>query len=430
MLWLALYASVVACKDDDLVLDPETAALVDALNLEAEPLSADPLQWTDEQLSVLNDVSGQSVIGLGEATHGTAEFFKAKHRIFRYMAEHHGYRIFAIEADFGESLFINEAVLNSDKSKIETLMRTRMHFWTWRTNEVRDLLYWMCDFNMGKPANEKVQYWGVDCQFNTYHPDLLLEYLVDVDVSFLAFAESTLMEAKSASSTQFTGYTGPAFEAYLDKIDALNDSIVKYDTEISAASSETSYQLNLQLLAVIRQVSEVIFDSGGPSRRDEFMAVNTKWLFDYFDGAEIVLWAHNFHVSDFPEAASMGSFLKTFFPGKYYVVGFLFSKGFFRAVTFIDGKSQGLHVQSIDTEPKAGSLNELFGHATGEAFTVAISDLEKHSQWPAAFDDELEYFQMGAVYNGKPLDYYQPFRDAFYDRLIYFDHTTAAVQVP
>jgi erythromycin esterase len=393
-------------------------------------LSQDPLLWTDEQLTFLDDVSDQDIIGLGEATHGTSEFFNAKHRMLRYMVEHHGYKIFTIEADFGESMFINEAVLNSDKSQIETLMKTKMHFWTWRTTEVRDLLYWMCDYNVGKADSEKVQYWGIDCQFNTYHADLLLDYLVDVNVGFVDFAESVLTEAKTASGERFSGYSATEFVTYLGKVDALNDSLLKYQADIEAVSSENSYRLHLQLLAVVRQASEVRYSSQGAGKRDEYMALNTQWLFNYMGNAKIVLWAHNYHVSDFASGGAMGYFLKDFLPGKYYVLGFLFSKGNFTAVTYNNGQSQGLHLQTIDAEPKDGSLNALFSHAATDVFTVAISDLQKHSEWPAAFTGGLEYFHLGAVFNNKPMEYYTPFSAAYYDRLIYFDRTQAAAQLP
>lgn len=41
---------------------------------------------------------------MGEATHGTKEFFQLKHKIFRYLAEKHNFRIFAFEADMGEAM--------------------------------------------------------------------------------------------------------------------------------------------------------------------------------------------------------------------------------------------------------------------------------------------------------------------------------------
>src|SRR5688572_24893569 len=193
-LHLALLAALAfcasACKDDEEPVDPVTASLVETLNEHLVPLSTEPTLWTNEELRFLDAVSDHSIVGLGEATHGSAEFFKAKHRILKYLVENHGFKIFAIEADFGESILINEAVQNSDKNRIESLMKEKMHFWTWRTNEVRDLLYWMCDYNVGKTEGEKVQYWGVDCQFNTYHPDMVKKHIQDASVSFTSFANA------------------------------------------------------------------------------------------------------------------------------------------------------------------------------------------------------------------------------------------------
>jgi erythromycin esterase len=87
-------------KSDEKHLDK----LVQSLESELNPLSEDPLLWSNDDLKFLDPIANKSIIGLGEATHGTAEFFKAKHRIFKYLVEKHGYKIFAFEADFGESL--------------------------------------------------------------------------------------------------------------------------------------------------------------------------------------------------------------------------------------------------------------------------------------------------------------------------------------
>ena len=67
--------------------------------------------------------------------------------------------------------------------------------------------------------------------------------------------------------------------------------------------------------------------------------------------------------------------------------------------------------------------------AKAEVFTVALSDLQSHDEWRQAFLRGIEYFQMGAVYNNKPSDYYATFNAGFFDQVIYFDRTTASVQV-
>lgn len=71
--------------------------LVKGLENELSPLSKNPLAWSDVDLKFLEPVANCHIIGLGEATHGTSEFFKAKHRILRYMVENHNYKIFVMK---------------------------------------------------------------------------------------------------------------------------------------------------------------------------------------------------------------------------------------------------------------------------------------------------------------------------------------------
>ena len=431
---IALGLCVLTCKEDEKGVDPEAVSLVEILNQELVPLSADPLQWTDEQLHFLDPAGNRAIVALGEATHGTSEFFTAKHRVFKYLVENHGFKIFAIEADFGESIFINQAVLSSDKSQIETLMKDKMHFWTWKTNEVRDLLFWMCDYNLGKSEEEKVQYWGVDCQYNTYHPDMVGDYLEEANVPFIPFAEEVLNQTRAASEYRFSTYTQDVFNTYLKKVNNLKDSLMKYEVDMIAATSEKEFQLNLQLLEEIKAVSEVMYytpkqTSSTKNYRDEYMAQNTSWLREYFEGAKIVLWAHNFHVSDYRSAGSMGYHLKADFQDSYETIGFLFSKGTFMAFTQIGNEYHGLNLQSLEDDPKPGSINDVLSQASDPVFTVKLSDLQNHDEWRQAWLERMEYFHMGATYTNRPSEYYSVFNAAYFDRLIYFDRTTAAVPV-
>ena len=72
--------------------------------------------------------------------------------------------------------------------------------------------------------------------------------------------------------------------------------MTKYEADIIDAG------LTLQLVEVIKQVSEVMYygekSNAEKNYRDEYMAKNTGWLHNYFNDAKIVLWAHNFHVSE------------------------------------------------------------------------------------------------------------------------------------
>jgi erythromycin esterase len=371
------------------------------------------------------------VIGLGESTHGTAEFFKAKHRIFKYLVENHGYKIFAIEADFGESLFIDEAVQNGNTAAIEDLMRSKMHFWTWKTEEVKDLLEWMCIYNQGLPEEEKVHYMGVDCQFNTYHPDLAEDYLSDKDIPFLAFADSILQVAETASEKNFESYSSESFASYLQEVEALQDSMILYKEILVGASSEKEYELNIRIVELVRQVSEVRYYSQNQvstiNYRDKYMAENTSWLLDYHENEEIVLWAHNGHIANFEYGVtgSMGNYLSYQLRDQYAILGFLFSQGTFTAVGMEGENYTGLETQTLDTIPKENSLNALMSYTLEPAFFIDLDILRNYLAWYNAFEEYMEYFQMGAVYNNNPEDYYSGFDPDYYHYMIYFDKSTA-----
>jgi erythromycin esterase len=416
----------------ELNLDPETEALVNILLDEMEPLDADPLSWSDQDLRWLDPVADKSVIGLGEATHGTAEFFKAKHRIFKYLVENHGYKIFAIEADFGESLFIDEAVQNGNTAAIEDLMNTKMHFWTWKTEEVKDMLEWMCIYNQGKAEEEKVHYMGVDCQFNTYHPDLAMDYLSDKDIPFLAFADSILQVAETATEKKFESYSSESFASYLREVESLQDSMILYKEILVGASSEKEYELNIRIVELVIQVSEVRYyfqnQVSSINYRDKYMAENTSWLLDYYENEEIVLWAHNGHIANFEYGVtgSMGNYLSYELGDQYFTLGFLFSQGTFTAVGMEGETYTGLETQTLDTIPKENSLNAIMSYTGEPAFSIELEALGNYLGWYNAFEKGMEHFQMGSVYNNNPEDYYTTFDPDWFNYMIYFDRSTAS----
>lgn len=429
---LLVSAFLSSCKlsenEPEIQEDPKPdGVLVEILEQKYFPLTINPLAWSDNELSFIEEIASKKIIGLGEATHGTAEFFRSKHRIFQYLVENHGFKIFAFEADFGESLFINEAVQKSDKAAIESLMKDKMHFWTWKTEEVKDLLIWMCDYNLGKPDEDKVQYMGVDCQYNTFHPDLLKVYLEETDASFVEFANEVLTLAKTASQNNFQGYTGQAFNNYLAQLDELQEMMLTHKQVLINKSSIKDFELNLQMLDLVKQVSEVRYRlNTHPTLRDNYMAQNTAWLLDYFDGQKIVIWAHNAHVAKNPNyggGRSQGSHLQQMFGAEYAVVAFLFSKGTFTA--FRPGS--GVGVQSLLTEPWVNSLNGIMSGTEEKVFSVKMLDLQNSVPWVEAFNQGLPYFQIGSTFSNNIESFYHNLNRNLYDYIIYFDNTNHSV---
>ena len=438
-----LLFSTIACSeetDEMAPIDPippiSRPGLLETLESEYNPLTSDPLGWSDSELAFLDGLGSKQIIGLGEGTHGTAEFFNAKFRIFRYLVENHGARVFGIEADFGESLILNDAIQRGATEEIAGLMRSTMLFWTWRTEEVQALLEWMSDYNVGKSNEEKLQYFGIDTQFNSFNPDLLQEYLAETNASFLPFANIVLQEAENASNTLFESYSAPEFTEYMEKLDDLQDSIQAHEAFLVNVSSDNAYRLNLHLARVVQQVSQVQYSNiknndFSINYRDEYMADNALWLRDYFDDTPVVLWAHNAHVSKnsiyLGAGGAMGRHLQQEMGSDYTNLAFLFARGTFTAVTNTGNVFGGIQTQSLDVAPQANSLNSILSRAEANVFDIDLSRLNKFEVWQEAFANSQQFFDIGALFNNNPQDYYRTFNPVHYDRIIYFERSTATV---
>lgn len=86
--------------------------LFESITRAVDPLSATEPDVPLDDLDVVGETIGDAdVIGMGEASHGTREFFRFKHRLFRYLVEEHGFRMLGLEANFAAMLDINDYVV-------------------------------------------------------------------------------------------------------------------------------------------------------------------------------------------------------------------------------------------------------------------------------------------------------------------------------
>ena len=410
-------------EDDKTTFDnPHKEKLITSLNQELHALPNDPLDWKEKDLKFLDSQADKSIIGLGEANHGSADFFNAKAQIFKYLVKNHGYKVFAIEADFGESLILNRIIQSGADSYITTAMNKYMFFWTWKTQEVRNLLKWMCQYNKGKSEEEKVHYVGIDCQLNELNTDELNHYLQNANISFASFADSLMDEAKKATGNNFSSYNDTSFKKYLEKLSALNDSMENSKTKLIQNSSEKEYKLYKRTLEIIEQTSKYRVQENDYDFRDSCMAENATWLIDQYND-KIALWAHNGHISKMStyygfSGYTMGKHIDNKIGDEYGTIGFAFSKGSFNAV---DNESKKLITHTINSDPIENTLTDYFSMAKAKTFTISISELTNHNSWETEFLNPTKYLAIGAKYNSNPKNFYRPIEKYHFDRLIYFD---------
>lgn len=177
----------VSCLTVALALSPVALAGDDDAVVEWIKSSAIPLKTAEagngfEDMRPLNRLVGDArIVSLGESTHGTREIFQMKHRVLEYLAHEMGFTVFGIEASLPDCIAINEYVLHG-KGDAERAVAGQ-GFWTWSTEEVRDLVTWMRAYNED-PANSvrpKLKFYGFDMQHEPSAVNAAMVYLGRVD---------------------------------------------------------------------------------------------------------------------------------------------------------------------------------------------------------------------------------------------------------
>jgi erythromycin esterase len=450
---LLLPITFISCQmEEKSRLTDQQSQLVQELNQRLIPLVGSPLLLTDGELDFLDSLESAKIVALGEATHGTGEFFRMKHRVFRYLVENRQHRAFGFEADFAESLYFDNYVCH-DEGNLTRLMRTKMIFWTWKTEEVKDLLEWMRMYNRGRSEEDKIHYLGFDCQFTIHHVAFIQAYLLGANPDFWQTAAPLLEQVEGLSSNDYQNMPPETFDNLKTQLETLGFLFEAQKDTLVDHSSLREYRLNRQLLRTFRQAFIVTYFFYNESYnttnwRDLFMAENARWIADFMgQDSKITLWAHNGHVandSHYSASGSMGYHLRKELGDLYRVVGFGFSKGRFTAVgTSIYGFRLGLSEYEITREPREDSINFIFHHAslpgfvlhseaTPTGFALHLDAIPTGSAWDSWLDAAPRPFLwIGSGFDGIADHYYHSLdlREQ-YNWILYFDHTTASHLLP
>lgn len=118
------------------------------------------------------------VVAMGEATHATREFQQFKVRMLEWLVENLGFTVFGIEANWPESLKINEYVLTGKGDPGGVLVG---QFLWWQTGDMGDMLLWMRHYNQDPAHTRKLKFFGFDMHGPGLAAANVLEYLERVD---------------------------------------------------------------------------------------------------------------------------------------------------------------------------------------------------------------------------------------------------------
>lgn len=281
----------------------------------------------EENKSLLRrEVGESSIVGLGEATHGTSEFFLLKKQLFQNLVSTLGFRVFALEDNQLAVEEINRFVLTGNGDATKSMAGL---FDVWYRTEMLDLVNWVRNYNQQHPA-DPVYFVGFDMQEVNRPVDKLSAYLQDTDSLLYASYTDQLAEIKHYGAETYAVTDSVKlhwFTVSQQIVSALAERESMWLSKATNAEDSINVRWGTQYAQLIRQFCENSYKGYWAIYRDEAMAANISWLKEVrFPGKKIVVWAHDVHVSrgDHPNpiynlnvSLSMGSFLSRKYGNEY-----------------------------------------------------------------------------------------------------------------
>lgn len=275
------------------------------------------------------------IVGLGEATHGSREFFQFKHRMLEFLVKEMGYTVFAIEASYAGCNNINDYVLHGKGDRAKAL--ASQGFWTWDTNEVSDMIDWMREYNKTAPAGRKVKFLGYDVQHYGQGIDLVIDYLKKTAPEYAERADATFKPLR-LSMQQYNQRSAEEKAQDGRQLLELIGHLSFHETRFARATSPAEFGYALHHARNVFQFYEsyvnAMKDPKYPFNRDYYMAENIEYLLNAEPpGTRMVVWAHNAHIyyGNLGQTPAMGAHLRKMFGDAYYALGFSFNEGGFQS---------------------------------------------------------------------------------------------------
>ncbi|HEX7808062.1 MAG TPA: erythromycin esterase family protein [Thermoanaerobaculia bacterium] len=287
-------------------------------------LVADEYIPYDLDLEPLRTMIGSAtIVGLGDGTHGTHQFFTMKMRIIDFLAREEGFDVVAFEGPFPLMNRMDAYVQGGagNARELASAMKPLAYLF-WNSEEMVQLLEWMRQYNATRGDRPALRIAGFDI-FEPYPASReVLTYLRDVDPPAAATAESLYA---CITPSAFV-VTGPCNDSAVTVLQALTPKEAAY----TALTSAAAYAEAQQYARVVTQAVE----GGGPNR-DAGMAANALWLRANRSAThKIILWAHNAHLSktstELAPYTVMGQTLSASLAGDYFNVATLTAAGAIR----------------------------------------------------------------------------------------------------
>ncbi len=251
------------------------------------------------------------VVLLGEATHGTSEFYRARAAISRRLIERHGFNIVAVEADWPDAARIDRYVRHRPHAPSEEIAFSRFPSWMWRNREVHDFVDWLRVHNEATKPEARTEFRGLDVYSLRASIAAVLTFLDRVDPQAAKEARRrygclTPWQDEPAAYGHRAMMGGETCE---QAVTAQLKEMLERRLAYIARDGEEFFEAeqNARIVRAAEEYYRIMYRGSAESwnLRDRHMFDTLQSLLRRRPGSKAIVWAHNSHIGN-AAATSMG----------------------------------------------------------------------------------------------------------------------------
>jgi len=351
---------------------------------------------TNDYDSLLAFVANARLCLLGEATHGTHEFYRERAEITKRLIKERGFTAVAVEADWPDAFRVNRYVrgLSDDANANEALGGfKRFPTWMWRNTVVVDFVEWLRDYNASLPASApKVGFYGLDLYSLYSSIEAVLSYLTTIDpeaakraryryACFEHFSEDTQAYGYAATF----GLTESCEREVIEQLVELRRRAADYASRDGRVAQDEFFfvEQNARLVLNAERYYRTMFQGRIESwnLRDCHMAETLEALIGHLNAqgqtAKVAVWEHNSHLGDARATymadygeLNVGQLVRERYANEAVLIGFTTYSGTVTAASDWDGPAERKRVRRALRD----SYEDLFHQQALGNFLITLKD--------------------------------------------------------
>lgn len=396
-----------------------------------------PLNKASDLSELINDIGDRPVVMLGEASHGTHEYYTWRTAISKRLIEEKGFQFIAVEGDWPDCYKINRYVKGykdaGDDIKEVLLNFDRWPTWMWANWEVAALAEWMREYNQSLPMDKKVGFYGLDVYSLWDSMREMVMYLEKEDPPTAETVKKAIQCFEPFEENEYK-YASVSLTEHScrDKVLALLKQ-VRLRAQFLDSDREASFNAEQNALIAVNAEkyyrSMIGFDNESWNVRDHHMMETLDRLMRFHgNGAKGIVWEHNTHIGDARATdmkragmVNIGQLAREHYGiDKVYLAGFGSYVG-----SVIAGEAWGSVMEEMEVPPaREGSIEHALHNEDSQNRYLLFNTEDARRM----YDTSIRHRAIGVVYNPERErhgNYVPSVMSRRYDAFIFIDETQA-----